>query len=45
MEDNLKTFKVEYLINHLSNHNQIVNLSLNDEIEIENTWNEDELQT
>ena len=29
MEDNLKKFKVEYLSNHLLNHTQILNLSLN----------------
>jgi hypothetical protein len=31
MEDNLKNLKVEYLSNHLLDHTQILNLSLNDQ--------------
>ena len=31
MEDDLKTIKVEYLSNHLLDHTQILNLSLDDQ--------------
>ena len=32
MEDDLQIFKVEYLSNHLLDHSQILNLSLDDQI-------------
>ena len=44
MEDNLKILKVEYLSNHLLDHAQILNLSLDDQTIFTNTSNEGDLQ-
>jgi hypothetical protein len=50
MEYNLKLLKVEYLSNHLSNHTQILNLSLDDQtifnksLKVGCPWMEDDLK-
>ena len=43
MEDDLKILKVEYLMNHLLDPTQILNLSLDDQTIMLNPSNEDEL--
>ena len=44
MEDDLKILNVEYLRNHLLDHSQISNLSLDDKLYFTNYLNEDELK-
>ena len=41
MEDNLQILKVEYLSNHVLDHTQILDLSLNDQPYFTNPQNED----
>ena len=44
MEDDLKILKVEYFSNHLLDHTQILNLSLDNQQIFMNPLNEDDLQ-
>ena len=43
MEDDLKILNVEYLRNHLLDHSQISNLSLDDKLYFTNYLNEDKI--